>query len=688
MITGATGRIGLAMIEKFKRCGEFVNAVDIDEAKLIELESKSPEFVKGFVVDIRDEKAIKQFYENIAEKGRIDVVINNAGVQHRSPLESFPSENWDLLMDVVLKGPFLMTKYALPYMKKQRYGRFVNIASVHGEKASPHKVAYISAKHGVIGLTKATALEYAEYNILANALLPGPVETPMILKQIEEVAEQTSITKQEATEQAMYFKQSLNRFITVEEIANATYFLTSDEASGMTGTTLDVSGGAFNISKGGNRMENVQAIEISTVKKTMSRILPFVLLLYVIAYLDRVNLGFAALEMNADLALTAEGFGLLSGIFFIGYFFFEIPSNMIMHKVGARIWIARIMISWGIVVILTGFSQSATHLYILRFLLGIAEAGFFPGVILYFTYWFRKQERGRATSILLLALPLGSLIGAPLSGWIMDNIFWANLASWRWMFILEGIPAVILGIVVIFYLVNTPSQAKWLTNEEKKWLELELQKEREQSIEGNKVSVKEMVKDLNVWKLALIYFANFTCMYGLSFWLPTIIKNLSTVGTTNMDIGWLAMIPALVGIPSILFAGWNSDRTGKYKEHIIASFIIAVIGFTVASFITSPGLMIVSLALASIGLYLFAGCFFAYKTHFFTKETAPVGIALVNSFAALGGFIGPYILGIFTLTSGMYFLTGLCFVAIMLLYTLKRKSESVKIVVSQEVYKG
>lgn len=196
---------------------------------------------------------------------------------------------------------------------------------------------------------------------------------------------------------------------------------------------------------------NVNEIEKKTVRKTMVRILPFILLLYIIAYLDRVNLGYAALQMNAELALTAEVFGLLSGIFFIGYFFFEVPSNMIMNKVGARMWIARIMITWGIVVILTGFVQGTTHLYIARFLLGVAEAGFFPGIILYLTYWFRARERGKATAVLLLALPIGGLIGAPVSTWILDNISWYGMSGWRWMFILEGLPAIILGIVVIFF---------------------------------------------------------------------------------------------------------------------------------------------------------------------------------------------------------------------------------------------
>ena len=315
-------------------------------------------------------------------------------------------------------------------------------------------------------------------------------------------------------------------------------------------------------------MKEVNQIEKSVVKKTMIRIAPFILLLYTVAYLDRVNLGFAALEMNADLALTAEVFGLLSGIFFIGYFFFEVPSNMIMHKVGARIWIARIMFSWGIVVILTGFVQNATHLYILRFLLGIAEAGFFPGIILYLTYWFRARERGKATSILLLALPIGGLIGAPLSTWIIDNVAWFNLSGWRWMFILEGIPAIILGFFVIFYLLNRPRDAKWLTDEEKEWLDNALENERRESEKINKVSKKEMLKDSKVWKLAFFYFAGYTGIYGLSFWIPTIIKNLSAAGTTNMQVGWLAMIPYILAIPASLFTGWNSDRTNSYKKHL------------------------------------------------------------------------------------------------------------------------
>ncbi|MFO7317788.1 MAG: MFS transporter [Bacilli bacterium] len=414
------------------------------------------------------------------------------------------------------------------------------------------------------------------------------------------------------------------------------------------------------------------AVIQSATRKRMVRILPFVLLLYIVAYLDRVNMGYAALQMNADLALTAEVFGLLSGIFFIGYFFFEIPSNMILHKVGARIWIARIMITWGIVVVLTGFAQSAAHLYILRFLLGVAEAGFFPGIILYLTYWFKENERSIATAVLIMALPIGGLIGAPISTWIMDNIAWAGLAGWRWMFILEGIPAVILGVVVLFYLINRPRDAKWLTEEEKNWIEGELEKERIASSKVNKVSKKEMLKDATVWKLSAFYFVAYTGVYGLSFWIPSIIKSLSEA-TTNLEIGWLAMLPYVVAIPSMLFVGWSADRIGKHKEHLFISLIVAMIGFIGCAVADSLTAMVLMLMLTSIGLYGFTGCFFAYMTFFFTESTAPVGIALVNSFAALGGFVGPTILGMFTLSSGMFFLAILIAVGMVILLTTKRR---------------
>ncbi|MEH7414167.1 MFS transporter [Neobacillus drentensis] len=413
------------------------------------------------------------------------------------------------------------------------------------------------------------------------------------------------------------------------------------------------------------------SIEKSTVKKTMKRILPFILLLYVVAFLDRVNMGYAALEMNADLALTAEAFGLLSGLFFISYFIFEVPSNLIMHKVGAKLWISRIMISWGIVVILTAFIQSATHLYILRFLLGAAEAGFVPGIVLYLTYWFRSRERGRATALFFVALPLSALIGAPLSTWIMDTISWGGLAGWRWMFIMEGIPAVLLGIVVLFYLTNKPANAKWLTEAEKTWLEGELDKERAIRAKLNKTSHLGMLKDSKVWKLALFNIAGFIAVNALSYWMPTIIKSLSASSTTNLQVGWLAMIPSIIAIPSILFTGWNADRTNSHKWHLAACVIVAMIGFLGCAFVTSVPMMVLMLSITSAGLYGISGTFYAYITFFFSESTAPAGIALVSTLSSLGGFVGPMIMGIFNFTQAMFIIAGFLLISLITLTTLK-----------------
>lgn len=288
--------------------------------------------------------------------------------------------------------------------------------------------------------------------------------------------------------------------------------------------------------------ESQVSFENRTMKKVMRRIIPFVFILYVIAFLDRVNLGYAALEMNKDLALAAEVFGLVSGIFFIGYFLFEVPSNILMDRIGARIWLARILITWGLIVVLTGWVQSAAHLYILRFLLGAAEAGAFPGILLYLTYWFRSKERARAVALFTMSVPVAGIISAPVSTWILDNITWFGMTGWRWIFIVEGIPAVILGIVTLFYLTDRPKDAKWLTEEEKTWLEGELKAEHEAKVKVNNYSKKEVFKNADVWMLGFAYFTSLVGMYALSFWMPSIIDSLS--GTlSNTLIGLLAMIP-------------------------------------------------------------------------------------------------------------------------------------------------
>jgi ACS family tartrate transporter-like MFS transporter len=407
--------------------------------------------------------------------------------------------------------------------------------------------------------------------------------------------------------------------------------------------------------------EEMNSLEQITVKKIMKRILPFVLLLYIIAFLDRVNMGYAALQMNKELALSAEVFGLLSGIFFIGYFIFEVPSNILMERFGAKAWITRIMVTWGLVVVLTGLVQSATQLYIVRFLLGVTEAGFFPGIILYLTYWFRSKERGRAYSLFLISMPLAGLIGAPLSTWILDHISWLSLSGWRWMFILEGLITIVLGIVCFGYLTNRPKDAKWLTSEEQNWIEQELENEKVMNT-AEKTSKLAILKTPKLWSFAFTYFGVYTGVYALSFWLPTIIHNFSGQ-ISNTTIGFIAMIPSLAAIIFMVIWGRYSDRKLEKKMYVILPMILAAIGFSGTAFVKSPTIAIVLITFASMGLYSFTGPFFAMLSFSFNEKQAAVGIAAVNTLASLGGFFGPTILGSFNLLNGMIFIGVLLIVS-------------------------
>ncbi|WP_338448815.1 MFS transporter [Niallia oryzisoli] len=415
--------------------------------------------------------------------------------------------------------------------------------------------------------------------------------------------------------------------------------------------------------------EAVVSLEQRTVKKIMKRILPFVLILYIVAFIDRVNMGYAALEMNAELALTAEVFGLLSGIFFVGYFFFEVPSNILMERFGARIWITRIMVTWGLVVVLTGFVQSATHLYIVRFLLGVAEAGFFPGIILYLTYWFRAKERGRAYSLFLISMPLAGLIGAPFSTWILDHVSWFSLSGWRWMFIIAGVLTFLFGIVCLVYLTDRPRDAKWLSSEEKDWIEKELENEKVNQ-KTEKTSKLAAFKNPVLWSFAFTYFAVYTGVYALSFWLPTIIDSFSGQ-LSNTTIGYIAMIPSLAAIPSMVIWGRFSDRKLDKKMFVILPMILAAFGFAGTGLAGSPFTAVLLITLASMGLYSFTGPFFAMLSLSLSEKEAAVGIAAVNTLASLGGFFGPTILGYFDLMGGMMFIGALLLVSFLPLLLMK-----------------
>jgi MFS transporter, ACS family, tartrate transporter len=384
----------------------------------------------------------------------------------------------------------------------------------------------------------------------------------------------------------------------------------------------------------------------NTIRKVQLRLLPFIFLLYLVAILDRVNVGFAALTMNKDLALTAQQFGLLAGIFFIGYFLFEIPSNVLLHKLGARAWIGRILVTWGIVSGCTAFVNTANHLYLLRFLLGIAEAGFFPGIILYLTYWFPQREQARAVAFFMTGLPISAIIGAPLSGLILDHIHWAGYSSWRWLFALEAIPAMILGLFVFAILPNHPSEAKFLNDEEKAWLEDELERERQAKLSSGNAhaSIKGSLTSGRVWHLTAIYFAFVTALYSMNFWLPTVIKAFSQKYSST-HVGLLVMIPHLCGLIAMVLISRHSDRTLERRFHAAIPAVLGGVALLVIGQFTSPGISMALLAMMAVGIESALGPFWALPTQFLTGVAAASGIALINSVGNLGGFVGPYVIG-------------------------------------------
>jgi ACS family tartrate transporter-like MFS transporter len=381
-----------------------------------------------------------------------------------------------------------------------------------------------------------------------------------------------------------------------------------------------------------------------TIQKVRMRIIPFVFVLYVISFLDRINIGFAALTMNKELAISSKQFGLVAGIFFFGYFLFEIPSNLMLHKIGARIWIARILITWGILAMLTGLVHSVHQLYAARFLLGLAEAGYFPGIVLYLTYWFRQRDQAQMIALFLAGIPFTSIIGSPVSGYIMDHVHWLSLGSWRWLLILEGIPAVVCGVLTYFLLPNRPAEAKFLNQEEKDWISAELAREEQEKLASHSISAGQALLNRRVWHLGLIGFTLNFGMYGMNFWMPQLVKSLSS-GTSNSSIGLLLMIPHLVGLPVMVMVSRSSDRKQERRYHaaipaVTAGIALVSLGATHSIFPT-----IALLSVAALGIYSVYGPFYCLPGDFLSGFAAASGIALVSSVANLGGFAGPYAIG-------------------------------------------
>jgi ACS family tartrate transporter-like MFS transporter len=376
------------------------------------------------------------------------------------------------------------------------------------------------------------------------------------------------------------------------------------------------------------------------IARTIRRnLLPFLFVLYVIAYLDRINIGFAALTMNHELGLSSEQYGLLSGIFFWGYFLFEVPSNVILERIGARVWIARILVSWGVVSLATAFAQSAQQLYLARFLLGVAEAGFFPGIMMYLTYWFRQRELAQTIGLFMTALPTASIIGGPLSGWILDHVHALGLSSWRWVLILEALPAIAGGVICYIKLPNGPAEARFLTPVQQASLTSALRAEAGFKSNSRRHSVLSTLRDPRVLHLAAIAFLFMIGNYVNGFWMPQSIKAVGH-GLSHLTIGLLVMVPNVIGLCVMVLVSRSSSRRGECHWHAALSLISAATAFCFVGTATTLPTCILLWSVATSGLYGFIGPFWSMPGQFLTGRAAAVALAAICAIGNLAGFVG------------------------------------------------
>ncbi len=425
-------------------------------------------------------------------------------------------------------------------------------------------------------------------------------------------------------------------------------------------------------------MEN---LEDRTIRKVSARLIPFLMICYFIAYLDRVNVSFASLTMNKSLGLTATMYGFGSGIFFLTYFVFEVPSNLALDRFGARTWIARIMLSWGLLSGLMAFIPpiaQATGLgnentfYIVRLLLGAAEAGFFPGIIFFLTLWYPSAYRGRIISAFMAAIPLSSAIGSPISGMILGMHGLWGLEGWQWLFILEAAPAVVLAFITYFYLTDRPADASWLAPDEQAWLSERLETERRQREAAHQISVWQSLYNPRVWALAFVYFGLVSCVYGVGFWLPQIVK---AFGLSNFATGWVTAIPYAVGAAFMVWFGYNSDSSGERKGHTAIGLLIAGAGTAAATLTGNPILTMVAFTIGACGVFGTLPVFWTLPTAVLSGSAAAAGIAVINSIGNLAGFVGPFAMGWMkdltgSLSAGLLLIAGLAIIAMAIVLAL------------------
>ena len=390
-------------------------------------------------------------------------------------------------------------------------------------------------------------------------------------------------------------------------------------------------------------MREDAAIERAAIRRIGLRIVPFLMVCYFIAFIDRVNLGFAGHDLTQDLNLSSTVFGFGAGIFFLAYFIFEVPSNLLLQRVGARRWIARIMVTWGVVAAAMALITGVWSFYALRALLGLAEAGFFPGVILYLTYWFPREHRAKVVGWSMLAIPVSTFLGSPVSGLILDQMAdVGGLHGWQWLFIIEAVPAILLGIAVLFVLPDRPAQASWLPQAEKDWLEGRLAAERRAERAGPRQSIRQIMLDKRVLVLGLVYAGSTGTNYGLSFWQPQLIKSF---GFSNTWTGIYNALPFVLGSVAMVLWGLRSDRKGERMWHTAAALFVSAAGLGACIFVGGLPLTLLALSVALCGCYALKGPFWALCTEWLAASAVAAGIAQINAIGNLAGFVAPFLLG-------------------------------------------
>jgi MFS family permease len=405
----------------------------------------------------------------------------------------------------------------------------------------------------------------------------------------------------------------------------------------------------------------VTDLERQTMRRVARRLLPMLIACYFVAYLDRVNVGFASLTMNKALGFTSAVYGFGGGIFFLGYFIFEVPSNILLSKVGARIWIARILITWGIISGCTALTSGPMSFYSIRFVLGLAEAGFFPGIILYLTWWFPSYYRSRIVGVFMAAIPLSNILGSIVSGFLLDLDGWIGVAGWQWLFILEAVPAIILGVAFWLTMTDWPSEAHWLAPEQRDWLMNRLQAEQTQRESIRRYSLMQALTNKRVLLLSLVYFGGTFSGYGIVLFQPQIVHRVAAgFGMT----GLINAIPYVFGACAMVLWGRHSDHTGERPRHVSIAYAVGAAGLVATALMTDPVLTMTMLVIASIGQSSIGPTFWSLPTAMLSGTAAAGGIALINALGNLGGFFGPYIFGLIKDATGGSFTFGLIALAL------------------------